>query len=335
VYKYRGGLAGFLGGTVYAVIFSYLFSIGEKYSINFLEFISIAMLVVSPISVGIITVLFLTKEQAENRKIRLFHPWLPVLGWSIISIALDWETIICIVMLLPLYLPLSSLGGFIGGVIRRSYCKKTNTGVASCFAILPLLIAPIERPLESPTLFYSVSNTIKIQAPVEKVWESIPNISNIQADELSWNISHFIGIPRPVSAMTTDLKVGGLRELDWERGVHFQEKITELSTNKKLAYQVIVDQESMQIAELDTHIIVGDKYFDVLSGSYDLEFIDGETYLSLTTDYRMTSKVNWYGSLWANFVLDDFRGSVLNLIKNRVENNISSNNSIGASLGLD
>jgi hypothetical protein len=319
VHKYRGSIAGFLGGTAYAVLFSYLFSIGEKYSINFLEFISIAMLVVSPISVGIITVLFLTKEQAVNKKFRTFHPWLPVFGWSVISIALAWETIICIVMLLPLYLPLSSFGGFLGGYIRRNYCEKINKGVASCFAILPLLIAPIERPLESPTLFYSVSNVIKIQAPVDKVWGIIPNIDNIQPDELSWNISHFIGIPRPVSATTTDLKVGGLRELYWERGVHFQEKITELTINKKLVYQVIVDQESMSIAELDTHIVVGDKYFDVLSGSYELQFIDGVTYLSLTTDYRMTSKVNWYGSIWANYVLDDFHDSVLNLIKNRVE----------------
>ena len=154
---------------------------------------------------------------------------------------------------------------------------------------------------------------------MEKVWQEIPNIDNIQPEELSWNLSHFIGIPKPVSAITKKLEVGGLRELSWERGVHFQEKITELTANQKLAYQVIVDQESMSIAELDTHIVVGDKYFDVLSGSYELEFIDGITYLSLTTDYRMTSKINWYGSLWANYVLDDFHMSVLNLIKNRVE----------------
>lgn len=50
-----------------------------------------------------------------------------------------------------------------------------------------------------------------------------------------------------------------------------------------------------------------------------VKFIDGLTYLSLTTNYRMTSKVNRYGSLWANYVLDDFHSSVLNLIKNRVE----------------
>lgn len=68
MHKYKGSIAGFIGGTIYAVLFSYLFSIGAKYSINFLEFVSIAMLVISPISVGIITVLFLTKEQASNKK---------------------------------------------------------------------------------------------------------------------------------------------------------------------------------------------------------------------------------------------------------------------------
>jgi hypothetical protein len=320
MHKYRGSIAGFLGGTIYAVIFSYLFSIGDKYSINFLEFVSIAMLIISPISVGIITVLFLTKEQAINKKIRIFHPWLPVIGWSIISILLAWETIICIVMLLPLYLPLSSFGGFIGGYIRKNYCERTNAGVTSCFAILPLIMAPIEQPVESPTLYHSASNTIAINASLSKVWNVIPNIENIQPDELSWNISHFIGIPKPLSATTTDFKIGGMRELKWERGVHFQEKISELITNKKLAYQVIVDQESMSIAELDTHIVVGDKYFDIQSGSYELKVIKGVTYLSLTTNYRMTSKVNWYGSLWANLVLNDFHHSVLSLIKNRVEN---------------
>ena len=75
----------------------------------------------------------------------------------------------------------------------------------------------------------------------------------------------------------------------------------------------------MKIAELDTHIVVGDKYFDIQSGAYKLNQIEGVTYLSLTTNYRITSKVNWYGALWANYVLDDFHSSVLSLIKNRVE----------------
>ncbi len=319
MYKYRGGLAGFFAGTVYALIFSYLFSIGEEYSINFLEFISIAMLVISPITVGMITVFFLTKEQASNHNYKSFHTWLPIIGWSLISVALAWETIICIIMLLPLYLPLSSLGGYFGGYIRKNYCDKTNFGVTSCFVVLPLIIAPIESPMVSPTLLHSVNNTIVINTPVQNVWKTIPNIENIQSSELSWTLSHFIGIPRPLSAKTIDFKVGGIRELKWEKGVHFQEVITALRPYEKLSYQVIVDQESMRIAELDTHIAVGDKYFDIISGSYEIESVNGDTHLTLTTNYRMTSKINWYGSLWANFVLNDFHGSVLNLIKNRAE----------------
>ncbi len=34
----------------------------------------------------------------------------------------------------------------------------------------------------------------------------------------------------------------------------------------------------------------------------------------------MTTKLNWYGKLWANFVLDDFHNSVLHMIKSRNEN---------------
>lgn len=131
--RYRGSIAGFLGGTAYIVIFAYIFSIGEKYSINFLEFISIAMLVISPVSVGVITVLFLTKEQALSRKVRVFHPWMPIFYWSVIAIAFSWETIICIIFLLPLFLPLSSLGGVLGGYIRAKNSEKANTGMVSSF----------------------------------------------------------------------------------------------------------------------------------------------------------------------------------------------------------
>ena len=317
--KCRGGLAGFIWGTLQALVCAFIFSLGESYSIEFLEFVSIAMLVISPISVGVVTVFFATKEQASNKKYRNFQPLLPVVGWSIISVLFAWETIICIVMLLPLYLPLSSLGGALGGYVRRNYCEKTNIGVVSCFSLLPLLITPFEAPIQSPEIFHSVKNTVEINAPINDVWKLLPNIDNINASELSWNLSHFIGIPKPISANTVEMKVGGIRELNWERGVHFQEKITQIIPNQLFAYDVVVDQESMSIAELDTHIVVGDRYFDVLSGSYELESKSGKTYLSLSTRYRMTSKVNWYGSFWANYVLDDFHSSVLGLIKHRVE----------------
>jgi len=188
-----------------------------------------------------------------------------VLGWAFISLALAVETLICIVMLLPIYLPLSTLGGAIGGYIRSNYCEKTNLGVTGCFTLLPFMVIPIELPLEEPTLNYTYTNSVLIEADKSHVWKTLPTLENIQPEELAWNLSHFIGLPKPVSAQTPHMNVGSMRDLRWEKGVHFQEEITEIKENRLLAYDVHVDQESMKIAGLDTHIVVGDKYFDVTS----------------------------------------------------------------------
>jgi len=81
----------------------------------------------------------------------------------------------------------------------------------------------------------------------------------------------------------------------------------------------------LKIAELDTHITVGDQFLNVKSGYYYLSEYQGQTYLSLTTSYKMTTKLNWYGKFWANFVLDNFHSSVLHMIKLRNEKENLSN----------
>lgn len=317
--NYRGPIVGFMLGAVYALICGLIFTLGEEYSLEFVEFVSIAMIVATPISVGVITVFFATKQQAVNKRYQVFYPWFSIVGWSLISTIFAIETLICVVMLIPIYFPLSSLGGVIGGYFRAKYCNRTNQGVVGCFAFLPFFIISIEMPVYTPTIENSVVNTIVINVDKDEVWRSIPNIESIRPSELPWNISHFIGLPKPLSARTLSLKVGGVRDLKWEKGVHFQEVISEIKENELLAYKVLVDQESMKIAELDTHIVVGDKYFDIVSGFYSLETVGGQTLLTLSTSYRMTTNLNWYGKLLANFVLDDFHHSVLTLIKNRVE----------------
>lgn len=317
--KYRGALIGFVIGAAYALVCGFLFTLGEKLSLEFIEFVSIAMLIATPVSVGVITVFFATREQASNKNYRRYYPWLSVFGWALISLIFAVETLICIIMLLPLYLPLSTLGGTIGGYIRRNYCDKANQSVTGCFAFLPFILIPFELPLAESTLNHTVTNSVIIEEKASAVWSTLPTIENIKPEELGWNLSHFIGLPKPVSAHTPQMSVGSMRDLRWEKGVHFQEEITEIKENRLLAYNVHVNQESMKIAELDTHIVVGDKYFDVISGSYSLSTVGNNTLLSLSTSYRMTTNINWYGKILANFVLDDFHDSVLQLIKQRAE----------------
>ena len=323
--NYKAPLAGFIWGTLLFLACALATTYGEKHSLEWLQFVSFTMLIVTPVSVGALTLFLLPKEQVKDKSLRKYYAILPVLGWSIISLIVQWETIICIFMLLPLYLPLAFLGGKIGVALKIKYESKYKAGIISCFALAPFLMIAMEQPITANTLRYSVTNSIQINAPIESVWENLSNIKDIKPSELKWNISHFIGLPKPQNAVTEVFEIGAIRELYWERGVHFQERITNIIPNKLLAYDVIIDEKSMEIAELDTHITVGDQYFNVESGYYYLSEHQGQTYLSLTTSYRMTTKLNWYGQFWANFVLDDFHSSVLHMIKLRNEKKIISN----------
>lgn len=320
VSKYYSAFMGFVFGIGFALFMSLMSYLTE------LEFISWVMLVCTPISIGAFTVYFSGQEQVKNKVSNAFQPWWSVLGWMLISAVFAWETLICVVMLLPLYLPLASIGGLAMGYIRNRNGGKFGGGIVSSFALLPLLIMPIEAPYQTPSIYHAEMDSIVINAPIEQVWQSLPNIQNIKQDELKWTFSHFIGLPRPQSSVMGALQIGAVRKSSWEKGIYFYERLTQIEPNKLLAYDVLVDEQAMKIANLDTHITVGDQYFDIEKGYYALEDLGGKTGLSLSTTYRMTTNVNWYGQLWANFVLDDFHYMVLNLIKDRNEAMMKADN---------
>lgn len=322
--RIRAQVIGFLAGAVYATICALLFSVGERSSIELLEFVSLAMIIGTPIAVGVVTLCFATPDQGSSRNFTLYGPWLSVFGWSAISLVFAWETLICVVMLLPVYLPLATIGGVLGAYVRTNYCNRTNYGVTACAAVLPLLLGLAEFQVDSPSSTHSVSSQIRIAAPVQAVWETLPNISDIEDHELPWTLSHALGIPKPRSARTEQLIVGSVRQIVWDRGVEFEECITAIEPGRRLAYYVFADEQSMKIAGLDTHVVVGGEYFEVTSGEYSLESDGKQTVLTLKTSYRITSNLNWYGSLWANYVLDDFHYSVLAMIRNRVESSQES-----------
>jgi hypothetical protein len=320
IMPFRAQGIGFIAGCAYALVCAALFSFGERSSIELLEFVSLAMIVGTPIAVGVVTVFFGTEEQVDSVLFVRYGPWLSVVGWSAISIALEWETIICVVMLLPIYMPLATVGGLIGAYIRKNYCNKTNLSATACIAVLPIALGLVEFQVESPIARHTIATQIRIAAPAEAVWAALPNVRSIESEELPWTLSHALGIPRPVSATTENFAIGGIRRITWEQGVQFEEKITGIENGRRFSYDVLADEQSMTIAGLDTHVVVGGEYFEVESGEYSLQSDGKETTLVLATSYRIKSNLNWYGTLWANFVLDDFHTAVLTMLRDRIEN---------------
>ena len=75
------------------------------------------------------------------------------------------------------------------------------------------------------------------------------------------------------------------------------------------------------LTTLDEHLVVGGKYFDVLNGTYELEKLTEETYrLHLYSNFKLTTTFNFYASWWAVRIMKDIQNNILQIEKQRSEN---------------
>lgn len=66
--------------------------------------------------------------------------------------------------------------------------------------------------------------------------------------------------------------------------------------------------------------MIGGRYFNVLKGSYKIDSIAPQKSLViLSCTYRVTTNLNWYSKLWADFILNDFNKMILEIIEKRSE----------------
>ena len=270
-----------------------------------------------------ITLCFSSAEQQARKEYRIFAPWLTVSLLYFILVVAFWETMICLIMLAPITYPGASLGGWLAGTLLQAKKNKraVQRGTLGCFIALPLLLNPLEsRVVPTPTEFAIVHDSIVIDASADHVWATLLNVPDIRNEELASSFSHTIGLPRPRAALMTDSGVGAVRDLYWDDGVHFREIIKECESSRLLVYDVDVSPARAALRRLDTHVVIGDRYFNITEGRYALiPLPNGRTELQLSTSYRITTRINMYGRFWADQTLDDFHNVVLALIKQRAE----------------
>jgi len=306
--------AALYGGALYLMARLHLLSEG---------FVTASYLFGSPFVVGAICVLLSSPAQQARMVYRCLAPWLPLALLYVIAALIQWETLICLVMLAPLLGALSTVGGALAGWGAHHWRlrRRVKHGVVGCMALLPLLAAHYEARIPTPEVVSTVEDEVVIQAPPAVVWSALLDVPDIRRDELRWSFSHFIGLPRPQAALMTGEGVGAVRDLYWEQGVHFREHVTQWEPAQTLGYRVDVSPARESLRRLDTHVVIGDQYFDILRGQYRLQDLgDGRTRLTLSSTYRMRTMVNGYGQWWADRTLDDFHTVVLDLIRQRVEN---------------
>ncbi|QWK77263.1 SRPBCC family protein [Ochrobactrum sp. BTU1] len=252
-------------------------------------------------------------EKGLWRHVRM--SWMIIGGLIVVSMALFREGGICVIMAAPFFGVFSAVGSWLTlSLIRRFRTPRSTMLVIA----LPLMFYPFEPLLQYEPHEGAVTTVIDIAASPEVVWQQTAEIRHVLPDELSWTFSHgIVGVPQPVDARLEGEGVGAVRQLEWTRGVKFQEIVTRWEENRLLAWDFRFGTDSIPAA-VEAHINVDSSYLKLTNGDYHLEALpNGHTRLTLTTRYRIATPINFYCDLWGKVFLNDFHGVVLKVIRDR------------------
>jgi hypothetical protein len=302
--------------TIYAIIIRYIFGI-ETWNEIF-AVMSTTFLFILPTIIGALTVYFLPQEKAKKTAYRILMPWIPVLLFLMITLALNIEGWACWLMILPVFLIATSIGGLIGGYLKS---KKRNDKLnISVLILIPFFISPIESYIGSITGTYKAYTYIDINAPAEKIWQNVTRVKEIPQTEDKGYLTNFLGFPRPVKAELNFNGIGAHREAIFTNGLTFHEDVIEYIENKKMVFTIKAFPYEIPSTTLDQHVVIGGNYFDVLNGTYEIEKLpNGKNRLHLYSNFKVKTTFNFYAGWWAKWIMKDIQNNILQIEKKRSE----------------
>ncbi len=302
--------------TGYAIMLRLFFGVSNW--MELFSVMSISFLFCLPTVVGALAIYFSNLEQVRKLWYRVFMPWIPILIFLVITLAVALEGWACWLMVLPLFLIAASLGGLLGGYLKM---KKQSTKVyISVLALLPLLISPIEAMVGSIPGTYEAYTFIDINASADVIWSNVTRVSEInEAQDKGW-LTQALGFPRPVKAELNYEGVGAYREAIFTNGLVFHETVSEYIDQRKMVFSIKAYPHEIPSTTMDAHVVIGGNYFDVLNGTYELEKLNDTTHrLHLYSHFILNTTFNFYASWWAKWIMKDIQNNILQVEKQRAE----------------
>jgi len=275
----------------------------------------VSFLLLVPFLIGLWTVWQLP-ESRRKWSTAFLLPWAPTAvflgGTAILAI----EGSICIVLAMPIFLALASLGGLVAFLVIR---EKPSLGTTSAILMLPLATGLYEQRLPLPDAILASTESIHIAAPPERIWQLINDAEAIEPAEMASGWAWRIGVPYPVSALTVDTAEGRVRKLRWQHDVHFDEPILDWAENRYIRWSYRFAADSIPPGALDEHVTIGGRYFDLVDTSYRLEPEDGGTRLAIVVHYRISTRFNWYAGPLGRWMVDDAARTILAFYQRRAQ----------------
>lgn len=237
-----------------------------------------------------------------------------VIGWCIVSTLLSvilsaiflGEGTICLFIVSPIILAMMVAGTFIG---REVYRRKNNTLKSSLLGVLALLfVADVVSEHESLEM---VSDTLIINAPVEKVWPFVVEYEPITLKENYWLFQ--AGMPSPVQSTVDGHEAGAGRKCIFSNGYVFDEKMVVYKPNEELTFDIISQPRDPEIMG----------HIDITRGQFILKDNgDGTTTLIGNSWYKLYVFPSWYFNLWSESITRNVHLHVMDHIKILSEENV-------------
>lgn len=287
----------------------------------FLATMTCSFLFLVPLAIGALTVRLAPQEYRKSIPYALFMPWISITIVSIGSIAFALEAAICILMALPLFFVLSSVGGYLF-LFRNRDKDKPPTHQNTMLGIIllaPYLVTPFEMKLPTNASYNLVESKVKIDAPANTVWENIVTIPHIGSNEQGFSVFHVFGVPKLLeTSALTQAGIGGMRTTIFDNGLAFTETVMYWDENNSINFLIYPSDQTTALAP---YSMIGKKYFAVTEMNYWIESVDQDTViLHITSQYQLTTHFNSYASIWTDFMLSSLENYVLRMIKTRAEN---------------
>lgn len=276
---------------------------------------SLAYVFVLPAVIGMVHVYIRSRDRLLTYVAAIFEPIIPATLCLVFSMLVHWEGLICLILAIPVMLFLAALGGLTMRIILKFRGKHL---VFATFVFLPIPLSFAEQKIPLPQEMQIVKNSIVIRADANKVWQKIVRVEKITEPQNSFFFT--MGFPKPIEALLTQEGVGGTRLATFERGLQFVERVTEWQANKKLAFSIQADPQATPLTTLDEHVTVGGAFFDVLSGTYEIEPVSSnEVRLVLYSRHRLSTHFNFYARIWSRYLMSEIQENILRVIKTRSE----------------
>ncbi len=268
------------------------------------------MFIGSPFAVG-----FVSATAYNHQRLRTLGSTFSVAAWTLVAlgvalVAVAFEGLACILMLLPLALLLGMSGALLGW--RLQQCRHRPGAaptVAMSLVLLPLLMFGESAAHRTPPVL-PVTTSVEINASPDVVWHNVISFSPLDSPK---ELLFHTGIAYPTSAVIMGSGVGAVRYCQFSTG-DFVEPITEWQPGRLLAFDVKGQPPSMR--EMSPWNItpphIEKSYMRSLHGQFKLVSLPGgRTRLEGTTWYQNYFWPQPYWRVWSDFIVHRIHQRVL------------------------